>query len=227
MKMFRRESRKAPNNSQGVAPRGQNRRGSRFFAKNKEFSVEENSNDVTQEEMQSPKRRVSRFFGGGGKKTPPTSKSNSTSSSLPPRPSTSKAPPAESPKVEDDEDMGAAAAKVKKELTTLDDSENPSESEPAPTPAVENDTLLGSASDQPAKKESKKAKDDLAPPASSSNVTKKVKEDPAVVKAYDDIPVMEQVKLPRGGVSVETKAVGRVQVRAWGPLTRSRIDDVQ
>ena len=31
--------------------------------------------------------------------------------------------------------------------------------------------------------------------------------------AYDAIPLIEQVKLPRGGISMETKAVGRVQVR--------------
>lgn len=36
---------------------------------------------------------------------------------------------------------------------------------------------------------------------------------PHIAKAYDDIPILEQTKLPRGGVSVETKAVGRVQVR--------------
>ena len=30
--------------------------------------------------------------------------------------------------------------------------------------------------------------------------------------AYDSIPLIEQVKLPRGGISMETKAVGRVQV---------------
>lgn len=35
---------------------------------------------------------------------------------------------------------------------------------------------------------------------------------PSVVKAYDAIPVLEQTKLPRGGISMETKAVGRVQV---------------
>ena len=33
-----------------------------------------------------------------------------------------------------------------------------------------------------------------------------------VVMSYDQIPVLEQTKLPRGGVSIETKAVGRVQV---------------
>jgi hypothetical protein len=30
--------------------------------------------------------------------------------------------------------------------------------------------------------------------------------------AYDAIPLIEQIKLPRGGISMETKAVGRVQV---------------
>ena len=34
----------------------------------------------------------------------------------------------------------------------------------------------------------------------------------AMASTYDAIPVLEQTKLPRGGVSVETKAVGRVQV---------------
>lgn len=31
--------------------------------------------------------------------------------------------------------------------------------------------------------------------------------------AYDSIPLLEQTKLPRGGISIETKAVGMVQVR--------------
>ena len=39
-----------------------------------------------------------------------------------------------------------------------------------------------------------------------------MEDDPQVVKAYNAVPVLEQTKLPRGGVSVETKAVGRVQV---------------
>lgn len=34
-----------------------------------------------------------------------------------------------------------------------------------------------------------------------------------VSRAYDSIPLLEQTKLPRGGVSVDTQAVGRVQVR--------------
>lgn len=36
---------------------------------------------------------------------------------------------------------------------------------------------------------------------------------PSVVKSYDAVPLLEQTKLPRGGISMETKAVGRVQVR--------------
>lgn len=35
----------------------------------------------------------------------------------------------------------------------------------------------------------------------------------AIANNYESIPVLEQTKLPRGGVSVETQAVGRVQVR--------------
>lgn len=35
---------------------------------------------------------------------------------------------------------------------------------------------------------------------------------PTVVKSYDAVPLLEQTKLPRGGVSMDTEAVGRVQV---------------
>ena len=35
----------------------------------------------------------------------------------------------------------------------------------------------------------------------------------AIASNYESIPVLAQTKLPRGGVSVDTKAVGRVQVR--------------
>lgn len=35
---------------------------------------------------------------------------------------------------------------------------------------------------------------------------------PHVVRSYNAVPVLEQTKLPRGGVSMETQAVGRVQV---------------
>ncbi len=35
-----------------------------------------------------------------------------------------------------------------------------------------------------------------------------------ISNAYDSIPLLEQTKLPRGGISIETKAVGMVQVRS-------------
>ena len=35
---------------------------------------------------------------------------------------------------------------------------------------------------------------------------------PYVVRSYNTIPLLEQTKLPRGGISMETEAVGRVQV---------------
>ncbi|CAJ1915727.1 unnamed protein product [Cylindrotheca closterium] len=42
-----------------------------------------------------------------------------------------------------------------------------------------------------------------------------VEEDPEVVReiseAYDGIPEIEQIRLPRGGISIDTKAVGRIQ----------------
>jgi hypothetical protein len=40
----------------------------------------------------------------------------------------------------------------------------------------------------------------------------KIFDDPAVVKGYESVPLLETDKLPRGGISLETKAVGRVQV---------------
>jgi hypothetical protein len=47
-------------------------------------------------------------------------------------------------------------------------------------------------------------------------------EDPFLISSYGDIPVLEQTKLPRGGVSVETSAVGRVQVSAIMSCIRKR-----
>lgn len=37
----------------------------------------------------------------------------------------------------------------------------------------------------------------------------------SVVKSYDSIPLIEMINLPRGGISFETQAVGRVQVSVW------------
>jgi hypothetical protein len=35
-----------------------------------------------------------------------------------------------------------------------------------------------------------------------------------MMKSYDAVPPLEETKLPRGGVSIETKALGRIQVRS-------------
>ena len=40
-----------------------------------------------------------------------------------------------------------------------------------------------------------------------------IEEIPDVIKSYEQVPLLEQTKLPRGGLSMETEAVGRVQVR--------------
>jgi len=47
----------------------------------------------------------------------------------------------------------------------------------------------------------------------TSRNNQEFKDSPEVKKAYDAIPLLDQKKLPRGGCSVDTKAVGRVQVR--------------
>lgn len=48
--------------------------------------------------------------------------------------------------------------------------------------------------------------------AAAAGYPDEANEAPHIVLSYNAIPVMEQTKLPRGGVSIETKAVGRVQV---------------
>ena len=74
------------------------------------------------------------------------------------------------------------------------------------------------------KMEKKVGKSAGADGASPSNVGKNVNEvvvpksnaedrHATIARAYDAIPLLEQDKLPRGGISIETKAVGRVQVR--------------
>jgi hypothetical protein len=44
-----------------------------------------------------------------------------------------------------------------------------------------------------------------------------------ISEAYDSIPVIEQTKLPRGGISMETKAIGRIQVRRIIYFVRSNL----
>jgi hypothetical protein len=53
--------------------------------------------------------------------------------------------------------------------------------------------------------ESEKDTEAMSPPQEASP--------PDLANSYESIPFLEQTQLPRGGVSVDTKAVGRVQVR--------------
>ena len=69
-------------------------------------------------------------------------------------------------------------------------------------------------------KETTKAAETMREPLDESDseyaVNGAIEDEPAAeANNYDSIPVLEQIKLPRGGVSVETKAVGRVQVRTF------------
>jgi hypothetical protein len=81
------------------------------------------------------------------------------------------------------------------------------------------DKLLGSAA---ASAESSIQLEDIQDPSLHSNTPEGTatpeypdeSEDPFLISSYGDISVLEQTKLPRGGVSVETSAVGRVQVSA-------------
>ena len=41
----------------------------------------------------------------------------------------------------------------------------------------------------------------------------KIFDDASVVRGYESVPLIEIDALPRGGISMETKAVGRIQVR--------------
>lgn len=40
----------------------------------------------------------------------------------------------------------------------------------------------------------------------------RIYDDPAVVAGYNSVPLLDLDQLPRGGISIETKAVGRIQV---------------
>jgi hypothetical protein len=41
----------------------------------------------------------------------------------------------------------------------------------------------------------------------------KIFDDPAITRGYESVPLIDIDTLPRGGISFDTKAVGRVQVR--------------
>jgi hypothetical protein len=77
-----------------------------------------------------------------------------------------------------------------------------------------NDSLLGNRCPPPPPPSNRPAFSAMQSEASERIV---FKDSPQIKMAYDAVPVLEQNKLPRGGVSIETKAVGRVQVsrKCW------------
>ena len=88
-------------------------------------------------------------------------------------------------------------------------SSTPSQKTGIPVEESPSDSLLGNRSPPPPPPSNRPAFS-----AMQSEVSERIifKDSPRVKKAYDAVPVLEQNKLPRGGVSIETKAVGRVQV---------------
>jgi hypothetical protein len=52
--------------------------------------------------------------------------------------------------------------------------------------------------------------------ASRLTQSNQIFDDAAVAAGYEAVPNIEIVKLPRGGLSVDTKAIGRIQVRHKG-----------
>lgn len=48
---------------------------------------------------------------------------------------------------------------------------------------------------------------------SSRRQRSRIYDDPSVVAGYNSVPLIELDRLPRGGITLETKAVGRIQVR--------------
>jgi hypothetical protein len=83
-----------------------------------------------------------------------------------------------------------------------EDSDSDSDSEVSERNAPENGKGNGDGGSDSESSEKEKKKKRKGNDASSE-----------VIKTYSDVPVLETNKLPRGGISIETKAVGRVQVR--------------
>jgi hypothetical protein len=86
---------------------------------------------------------------------------------------------------------------------------SPSQKIGLPVEESPNDSLLGNRSPPPPPRSNRPAFSAMQSEASERIV---FKDSPRIKKAYDAVPVLEQNKLPRGGVSIETTAVGRVQV---------------
>jgi hypothetical protein len=54
------------------------------------------------------------------------------------------------------------------------------------------------------------------PPALTRKDSASIFDDQAVIRGYASVPLMELDLLPRGGLSFETNAVGRIQVQHMG-----------
>jgi hypothetical protein len=52
----------------------------------------------------------------------------------------------------------------------------------------------------------------------------KIFDDACITAGYDSVPLIEIDTLPRGGISFETRAVGRIQVRTLGLVVRDEGD---
>ena len=64
------------------------------------------------------------------------------------------------------------------------------------------------------KKEANKKDSSNAAGGSKDKNDKPGNDDPSeAFETYSDVPALDSIKLPRGGISIETKAVGRIQVR--------------
>ena len=47
---------------------------------------------------------------------------------------------------------------------------------------------------------------------SSRRIRSRIYDEPAVIAGYNSVPLIELNRLPRGGISLETEAIGRIQV---------------
>ena len=63
----------------------------------------------------------------------------------------------------------------------------------------------------------------VAPQARDRTRTRqsKIHDDPAVIQGYESVPLIEIDALPRGGISFETSAVGRMQVCTFVSLWKT------
>lgn len=95
---------------------------------------------------------------------------------------------------------------------------SPKKSAPAPAPAAspkKEATDKPKEVEPPKKEKGSNNKKEVAKKDSSNSADgsgNKKEQNPAdAIKTYTDVPILDTIKLPRGGISIDTKAVGRVQ----------------